>query len=128
MSFCLSVGAVELLHAEFPDGGSLLHRGRLEAALARPNASAFGADAFPSLIEKASALLQGIASAHAFDNANKRTAWSSCTTYLALHGLTVVGVTQTEAGQFVLDVTERRIKLEDAAEWLNQHTTNRPWP
>ena len=39
---------------------------KLEAALARPQASAFGEDMFPTLAEKAAALLQGIAIAHPF--------------------------------------------------------------
>lgn len=49
-------------------------RGKLESALARPQATVFGDDAFPSLAEKAAALLQAIVIAHPFTDGNKRAA------------------------------------------------------
>ncbi len=45
---------------------------KLEAALARPQASAFGEDAFATLAEKAAALLQAVVIAHPFLDGNKR--------------------------------------------------------
>ena len=129
MSLCLSVEAVCALHDEFPDGGSLRDRGLLESALGRPHASAFGQDAYPTLIGRAAVLLHGVSNAHAFVDANKRTAWSCCVTYLALHGLYVVGVTKVEAGEFVLAVVKGTVDLTGVGRWLNEHnTTDRPWP
>jgi death-on-curing protein len=46
----------------------------LEAAVQRPQASAFGADAYPLLHEKIAALFHSLARNHPFTDGNKRTA------------------------------------------------------
>ena len=46
----------------------------LESALARPQATAFGSDAYPSLDAKAAALLHSLARNHALIDGNKRLA------------------------------------------------------
>lgn len=46
----------------------------LEGALAAPFATAFGAEAFPTVQDKAARLFYGIAANHPFPNGNKRTA------------------------------------------------------
>jgi death-on-curing protein len=46
----------------------------LEAAAQRPQASAFGADAYPQLHEKIAALFHSLARNHPFTDGNKRTA------------------------------------------------------
>jgi death-on-curing protein len=48
--------------------------GLLEAAAARPRATAFGADAYLGIHEKAAALLQSLARNHALVDGNKRLA------------------------------------------------------
>jgi death-on-curing protein len=45
---------------------------KLESALMRPQAEAFGEEVYPSLAQKAAALLQGIVIAHPFVDGNKR--------------------------------------------------------
>ncbi len=59
--------------------------GLLESALARPGASAFGEDAYPDLHLKAAALLHSLARNHALLDGNKRLAWTSCRTFLAIN-------------------------------------------
>ncbi len=49
--------------------------GLLEAALARPRASVFGDDAYPSLDEKAAALLHSLVTSHPLVDGNKRFGW-----------------------------------------------------
>jgi death on curing protein len=49
--------------------------GLLEAALARPRASAFGDDAYPSIDEKAAALLHSLVTSHPLVDGNKRLGW-----------------------------------------------------
>ena len=53
---------------------ALRDRGLLESDVARPQASAFGADAYPDLVSKAAALLHSLVMNHAFVDGNKRTA------------------------------------------------------
>ncbi|MFH9267971.1 type II toxin-antitoxin system death-on-curing family toxin [Streptomyces sp. NPDC017546] len=61
--------------------------GLLESAAHRPSASMFGEEAYPDLIDKAAALLQSLAVNHPLFDGNKRTAWLSCVTFLAMNGV-----------------------------------------
>ncbi|WP_328900402.1 MULTISPECIES: type II toxin-antitoxin system death-on-curing family toxin [unclassified Streptomyces] len=61
--------------------------GLLESAAHRPSASMFGQEAYPDVLDKAAALLQSLAVNHPFFDGNKRTAWLSCVTFLAMNGV-----------------------------------------
>ncbi|MBX7435244.1 type II toxin-antitoxin system death-on-curing family toxin [Mycobacterium sp. Y57] len=61
--------------------------GLLDAAVARPQATAFGVDAYPDLFTKAAALLQSLARNHALVDGNKRTAWAAAWTFLFINGI-----------------------------------------
>ena len=61
--------------------------GLLESAAHRPSAAMFGEEAYPDPIDKAAALLQSLAINHPFFDGNKRTAWLSCVTFLAMNGV-----------------------------------------
>jgi death-on-curing protein len=60
--------------------------GLLESTLARPQATAFGADAYPSLEQKAAALLHSLARNHAMVDGNKRLALAATIAFLGLNG------------------------------------------
>ena len=51
--------------------------GLLASAGARPAMSVFGADAYPSFVEKAAALMHSLARNHGLVDGNKRLAWSA---------------------------------------------------
>ncbi|MGV0794338.1 type II toxin-antitoxin system death-on-curing family toxin [Mycolicibacterium sp. XJ1819] len=61
--------------------------GLLDAAVARPQATAFGVDAYPDLSTMAAAMLQSLARNHALIDGNKRTAWAAAWTFLYLNGI-----------------------------------------
>ncbi|MEU5215733.1 type II toxin-antitoxin system death-on-curing family toxin [Streptomyces sp. NPDC020807] len=61
--------------------------GLLDSAVHRPSAAMFGEEAYPHLVEKAAALLQSLAVNPPFVDGNKRTAWLSCVTFLAINGV-----------------------------------------
>ena len=60
--------------------------GLLDAAVARPQATAFGVDAYPDLFTKAAALLHLLARNHTLADGNKRTAWAAAWTFLYING------------------------------------------
>jgi death on curing protein len=60
--------------------------GLLESAAARARASAFGQDAYPTIHEKAAALVHSIARNHALVDGNKRLALASAIAYYGLNG------------------------------------------
>ncbi|MGW0781121.1 type II toxin-antitoxin system death-on-curing family toxin [Streptomyces sp. NPDC002913] len=61
--------------------------GLLESAAHRPSAAMFGEEAYPDVIDKAAALLQSLAVNHPLFDGNKRTAWLSCVSFLAMNGV-----------------------------------------
>lgn len=114
----LTVEEVLEINAEVMGGGHTLRDlGLLESAVARPQASAFGVDAYPDLASKAAALLHSLVLNHAFVDGNKRTAVLSTLVFLDLNGY-VVRWDQQEALDFVLRLAVHQIELEDAVTFL----------
>lgn len=106
----------ELLHvAERTLAGDVPVRdpGLLQAALARPQASAFGGDAYPTLEEKAAALLHSLARNHALVDGNKRLALAATIAFLGINGRRLT-LTNDEAYQLVMEVAAGH--LHDVAE------------
>ena len=60
--------------------------GLLESALARPQASVLGEDAYPDLHAKAAALLHSLARNHALIDGNKRLALAATIAFLGVNG------------------------------------------
>jgi death on curing protein len=77
--------------------------GLLESALARPEASAFGQDAYPDLAHKAAALLHSLARNHALVDGNKRLALAATLAFLGINGRRLT-MTNDEAYDFVIAV------------------------
>jgi death-on-curing protein len=77
--------------------------GLLEAALARPQTSAFGADAYPTLDEKAAALLHSLACNHALIDGNKRLALSGLIAFYGVNGRRLT-LTNDEAYELLMAV------------------------
>jgi death-on-curing protein len=64
--------------------------GLLAAAASRPQATAFGNDAYPRFHEKAAALLHSLARNHALVDGNKRLAWSATRIFCLMNGFDLV--------------------------------------
>ena len=60
--------------------------GLLASAAARPQTTVFGADAYPTLSEKAAALMHSLARNHPLVDGNKRLAWSASRVFCLLNG------------------------------------------
>lgn len=65
---------------------SVRDAGLLEAALARPRATAFGEDAYPGLDHKAAALAHSLARNHGLVDGNKRLALAGLIAFLGVNG------------------------------------------
>jgi len=101
----------EFLHvAERTLGPEVLVRdhGLLESALARPQATAFGAAAYESLGEKAAALLHSLARNHALVDGNKRLALAATIAFLGLNGYRLT-LTNDQAYTLVVDIASGRL-------------------
>ncbi|MCU1659557.1 MAG: Death-on-curing protein [Pseudonocardiales bacterium] len=86
--------------------------GLLEAAVARPRASAFGADAYPDLETKAAALLHSVARNHALVDGDKRLALAATIAFLGVNGRRLT-MSNDEAYDFIIAISSGR--LDDVA-------------
>ena len=77
--------------------------GLLEAALARPQATAFGKDAYSSLDTKAAALLHSLARNHALVDGNKRLSLAAVIAFYGLNGRRLT-LTNDQAYDLVMKV------------------------
>jgi death on curing protein len=89
----------------------------LDAAAARPAASAFGEDAYPTLRQKVAALFHSIVRNHPFTDGNKRTATVGAIFMFAVNGQCVMWQTE-DALSFILEVAEGRTDVDRLAEWF----------
>lgn len=77
--------------------------GLLQSALARPQATVFGSDAYPELEEKAAAMLHSLARNHALVDGNKRLALAATIAFLGINGRRFT-LTNDEAYELVIGI------------------------
>ncbi|WP_347057377.1 Fic family protein [Blastococcus sp. HT6-30] len=96
----------DLLHVAARTLGEVQVRdaGLLESALARPRATAFGEDAYPSLHEKVAALLHSLARYRGLGDGNKRLALAGTIAFYGLNGLRLT-LSNDEAYDLVIAVS-----------------------
>lgn len=109
-----AVAAVQHLGLHIRDQGLLF------SALARPQASAFGEDAYASLELKAAALMTSIARNHALFDGNKRFSWYLTLAFFKLNGYRVA-MTNDEAFDLVLSVAQGSLDLEELSDVFTRH-------
>jgi death-on-curing protein len=90
--------------------------GLLDAAVARPQATVFGVDAYPTAWDKAAAMLQSLARNHALVDGNKRTAWAAAWTFLHINGFELAADFDVDrAEEFMNEVATREWDLSEIA-------------
>jgi death-on-curing protein len=95
----------------------------LRSAVARPRLRAFGAEAYPTLLEKAAALLHALAAHHLFYDGNKRIATRAVSDFLRINGLQPAW-TEREIYDFVLEIAQSQHDVESVTGWLADHTAS----
>lgn len=101
--------------------------GLLDAAVARPRATAFGLDAYADDFAKAAALLQSLARNHALIDGNKRTAWAAAWTFLYLNEVELGDFDVDDAEVFMNDVaTSSELQVEYIARKLSSYAVSPP--
>jgi death-on-curing protein len=93
----------------------------LRSAAMRPMLQAFGQEAYPTLLDKAAALMHSLAAHHLFFDGNKRTATAATLRFLDLNGLRPTW-SDEDLYDFVLEVAQSQHDVESVARWLDQHT------
>jgi death-on-curing protein len=82
--------------------------GLLESALGRPQAYAFGQDAYSDIHQKAGAFLHSLARNHALVDGNKRLALAATIAFYGMNGVRLT-LTNDEAYDLVIDVASGEV-------------------
>ena len=118
----------DLLHVAertLPTAPVVRDYGLLEAALGRPQATAFGEDAYVDIHQKAAALLHSLARNHALVDGNKRLALAATLAFYGMNGLRLT-LTNDEAYRLVVSVANGELAdISDIAVALEHGTTAR---
>ena len=93
----------------------------LESALLRPQSSAFGDDAYPTIFQKAAALFESLGQNHPFQNANKRTAFTTLVIFLRYNGYRF-SMNNRAAEDLTVDMVNHRYSFDDVAEIIGRHS------
>ena len=95
--------------------------GLLEAAIGRMTSGWGDEEFYPTLFDKAAALLESIIHNHPFVDGNKRTAMLAAGTFLQLNGweLTFDAV---EVVEFALGVANKQLAMPEIVQWLQTHS------
>lgn len=97
----------------------------LESALARPQQLYAYGDPMPDLADLAASLAFGIAKNHPFVDGNKRTAYVSCETFIALNDAELEASVQ-EKYTSILGLAEGQLTEKEFAAWLRSHIRVNP--
>ena len=93
----------------------------MKSALARPRSTFGGQYLYPTLLEKAAALLESLCLNHPFLDGNKRVAYAATGLFLELNHWRLKAQTE-DAVSFMLDVASGKRSKEEIRIWLEQHT------
>ena len=93
-----------LVRRHLGDPPPIRDAGLLASAVARPQTTVFGDDAYPTIWLKAAALLQSIVNNHALVDGNKRLGWLATATFLELNGASALGASNDDVYDLVIEV------------------------
>lgn len=103
------------------EGAGVRELSTVDSSVARPMHGFGEVEFYPTIWDKAAALLHGLASTQGFHDGNKRTAWTACRVFLELNGHKLAPVEPVDGEVFVLAVSASLIDIETIAEWLREH-------
>jgi len=95
--------------------------GGLQSALSRPFQTFNNVDLYPSVLEKAAALIESVLNNHPFIDGNKRTGYVLTLLFLMSCGYDI-SASQDIKYQFVIDIATGKMKFQEILNWLQIHT------
>lgn len=100
--------------------------GLLGSAMARPQTTVFGQDAYSDIWTKAAALLQSIVNNHALIDGNKRLGWLATSVFLEINEISVIHIDNDHVYEFVMWVAATNPSFEAITERLQALVTETP--
>lgn len=106
--------------SEFGGTQGIRDLGRIEPAVATQSQEVFGNQIYPTIYEKAGAIMRGIIQDHPFVDGNKRTATVASVSLLLWNGCTF-HADKGELEDFAVVVATDKLEVKDIAKWLQGH-------
>ena len=126
----LSLEQVLVAHAALIKryGGShgIRDQGLLESAVFRPQTSAFGRDAYPTIFEKCAVLGYSLIQNHPFVDGNKRTGFAAIHLMLLINDYDLSSTTEEEIAM-AEDVASGKIREPEITLWLKEHSKKKTY-
>ena len=117
---------VELARILLGDPPPIRDIGLLGSAIARPQTTLLGEDAYPDVWMKAAALLQSIVNNHALVDGNKRLGWLATAVFLELNRTSVAHASNDDVFDLVMEVAANNPSLDMIAANLRRFAVKRP--
>jgi len=111
---------VGLAIALLGDPAPIREIGLLGSAVARPQTTAFGEDAYPDIWTKAAALLHSIVKNQALVDGNKRLGWFATAVFLEINGIKISKASNDNVYDLVIEVAAGQPTIEAIAKRLRQ--------
>jgi death-on-curing protein len=100
--------------------------GLLGSAVARPQTTLGEEAAYPTITEKAAALLQSLVINHALIDGNKRLGWLATAVFLEINNFSVAHVPNDDVYELVMHVASNNPPLSDIVQRLRAMTGEMP--
>lgn len=97
--------------------GPIRDVGLLDSAVHRPQATVFGADAYPEIDQKAAVLLESLVRNHALVDGNRRIGWLATVVFYGLNNIELESP-DDHAYDLVISIASSAITYEEAAAHL----------
>lgn len=124
----LTLGEALSIHQRVMQGSGgatgLRDSGALESALAQPRMTFGGVDLYPTIPEKASALMFSLVRNHPFVDGNKRAGHAVAETFLVLNGFEIEAPVD-EQERIVLALAAGVLGRDQLTDWLRDHIAGR---
>jgi|SRR6516225_7161239 len=111
---------IELARMLLGDPPPIRDFGLLGSAAARPQATAFGEDAYPDIWSKAAALLDSLVKNHALVDGNKRLGWLATAVFLEINGVAISKASNDAVYELVLEVAAGDRRVDEIAAGLRR--------
>ena len=109
---------IDLARLLLGDSPPIRDVGLLAAAVARPQTTVGGEDAYPTMWLKAAALVQSVVGNLALVDGNTRLGWLSVAVFLEINDVSVAAASNDDVYALVMEVAQAQLALDDIAERL----------
>jgi len=113
---------VELAARLLGDPPPIRDMGLLGSAVARPQTTLYGDDAYPDLWAKAAALLHSLVKNHPLVDGNKRLGWLATAVFFEINGVTTTNISNDDVYDLVMDVSANPWEIDAIADRLRRFT------